>query len=371
MGVSLRIGIVCYPTFGGSGVVASELGRTLAEWGQQVHFFSYASPSRLEAGNSNLRVHAVEGFSYPLFKYPPYDLALASRLIEISESAGLDIIHSHYAIPHAISAFLARESVGGKFKTVTTLHGTDITLVGADRSYYPITRLGIDVSDAVTSVSRRLREETIQTFRPRRAIEVIPNFVDTRIFAPPGSRPSREGKILVHISNFRPVKRVAEIVLAFREISREVPSRLFLAGEGPELGPVKDLVQREGLSRRVEFLGNQTAVPELLRGADLYLLASETESFGLSALEAMACGVPVIAPNVGGLPEVVTHGETGFLVPRGSPEELAQASLALLKDEGLWKRFSAAGRQRAAENFEREAVVRRYLALYERILSQG
>lgn len=365
----LRIGILCYPTFGGSGVVATELGRTLAEWGHEIHIFSYAAPSRLPAtGKGCIRVHEVEGFHYPLFKYPPYDLALASRIVEVSESGGLDIVHAHYAIPHAISAYLARESVGGKFKTVTTLHGTDITLVGADRSYFPITRLGIETSDAVTSVSKHLKDETVATFQPRRPIEVIPNFVDTKQFAPMERSGPNAEKILVHVSNFRPVKRVQDLVLAFAEISKKLPARFLLAGEGPELGPVKSLVAKEGLNAKVEFLGNQSDVPELLRRADLYLLASETESFGLSALEAMSCGVPVVAPRVGGLPEVVADGETGLLVEPRAPQAIAAAALRILGEGAVWSRFSAAARRRALGFFEREAVVKQYLSLYERLL---
>lgn len=374
-----RIGIVCYPSFGGSGVIATELGRTLADWGHEIHIFSYAAPSRLDSANPNLRIHEVSGFSYPLFKYPPYDLALASRLIEVAESNGLDLVHSHYAIPHAISAFLARESLGickgdgqpnvKPFKTVTTLHGTDITLVGAERSYFPITRFGIEKSDSVTSVSEQLKRETQQTFGPCRDIQVIPNFVDTKLFAPIPREGARKEKILIHVSNFRPVKRVCDIVLAFSQISRALPSRLLLVGDGPDLRKAMDCAKQEKLESKVDFLGNQTAVGELLAKADLYLLASETESFGLSALEAMSCGVPVVAPAVGGLPEVVAEGETGFLVEGDIPKKLAEASIKILQDESMWKRFSIASRDRAVTHFERESVVRRYLQLYESVLS--
>lgn len=365
---SLRVGILCYPSLGGSGVIATDLGRTLAEWGHHVHIFSYATPSRLEFGSAKICVHTVDGFSYPLFKYPPYDLALASRIIEVAETEGLDIVHAHYAIPHAISAYLARESMGGHFKTVTTLHGTDITLVGAERSYFPMTKFGIEVSDAVTSVSQHLKEETVSTFSPKKKIQVIPNFVDTVHFAPPAKRESHREKIILHVSNFRPVKRIEDIVRAFEIISKKVPARLRLVGEGPEQQNVSQLVRKLKLQNKVEFLGNQPGIRDLLHQADLYMLASETESFGLSALEAMSCGVPVVVPNVGGLPEFVTHGKTGMLADEKSPASLAAGAMKVLKDAKLWNKISKQSRELAEKKFNRASIVKQYLALYHALL---
>ncbi len=366
--MGLRIGILCHSTYGGSGVIAAELGMALAKWGHCVHFFSYGVPSRINIGHPMLRVHEVEGLAYPLFKYPPYVLALASRLIEVYESEGLDVVHAHYAIPHSISAYLAKQSVGGHFKTVTTLHGTDITLVGADRSYFPMTRLGIESSDAVTAVSNSLKRETIEVFHPTKDIEVIYNFVDTEIFIPAKDRPPHAEKLLLHVSNFRPVKKVDEIVRAFQIVQKSIPSRLCLVGEGPELAKIQALVKELGLHSKVDFLGNQTTIHNILPQADLYVLASETESFGLSALEAMACAVPVVAPKAGGLPEVVVDGETGILVPGGRAEDLANACLQILKDRDLWNRLSRASRLRVLENFQTETIAKQYLRLYERVL---
>lgn len=361
---ALRVGILCYPSLGGSGVIATELAHTLAQWGHHVHIFSYAAPSRLEFQAPNICVHTIEDFAYPLFKYPPYDLALASRIIEVAETSGLDIVHAHYAIPHAISAFLARESVGKTFQTVTTLHGTDITLVGSERSYFPMTKFGIEQSDAVTCVSKYLKDETVGTFKTKKKIEVIPNFVDTEHFTPSPRRAKRREKVILHVSNFRAVKRVTDIVRSFDKISRKVPSRLRLVGDGPEMQNVLALIRKLKIESKVELLGNQPAIPQLLRDADLYMLASETESFGLSVLEAMACGVPVVVPAVGGLPEFVIHEETGLLSKERTPESLAEQAIRVLQDEKLAARISKAGRKMAVENYPRDLIVKKYFSLY-------
>jgi N-acetyl-alpha-D-glucosaminyl L-malate synthase BshA len=368
----MRIGIVCYPTIGGSGVVATEMAHALATSGHEVHLLSYDRPSRLRRGIPGLRFHQVQVSAYPLFRYPPYDLALATRLLEVREEANVDVFHVHYAIPHAVSAFLARSMCGKCFRFVTTLHGTDITVVGSDRAYLRPTRFAIEQADAVTAVSQYLADETRLVFGTQSAIEVVPNFVDVDRFRP-GAGPrwhAREGgeRILVHASNFRPVKRVADVVRAFAAISREVPARLLLLGEGPDREHALAVASDLGVTSRVEWLGPMESVESALGDADLFLSASETESFGLSMLEAMSCGVPCVSTRVGGVPEVL--GETGALTPFGDPTALAAAALRLLRDQDLYQRHSEAARARAVELFASGKVIDRYLAIYRRVLAK-
>jgi L-malate glycosyltransferase len=374
----MNIGITCYPTVGGSGAVAAELGKQLALRGHHVHFVSYRLPFRLGGFQENVRFHEVDVTTYALFEYPPHDLALAAKMAEVSRAEHLDLLHVHYAIPHAIAGFLAQAMLGPSApKLVTTLHGTDITLVGQDPSFMEITRFGIERSDGVTAVSEFLRRMTVEEFGITRPIEVIPNFVDLArhcagrpapdrsAFAAPGER------ILLHMSNFRPVKRVPDIVRVFERVNREIPSILLMVGDGPERASAQALARRLGVADRVRFLGRQDQIEEMTAIADLYLLPSELESFGLSALEAMACGVPVIGSDAGGLPEVVVNGETGYLLPVGDIEGMATRALEILRDDQRRKEMGRAGRQRAARLFSSEAIVTQYERFYERVLGRA
>jgi N-acetyl-alpha-D-glucosaminyl L-malate synthase BshA len=374
----MKIGITCYPTFGGSGVVATELGIALAARGDEVHFISYALPSRLDLPRERVHFHEVVAPSYPLFVTPPYTLALATKMAEVAAHAKLDLLHVHYALPHAISAILAREMSNGngvKLKVVTTLHGTDITIVGLDRSYLPITRWGIEQSDAVTAVSRYLRDVTVREFGVRRRIEVLPNFVDTAQYRPDGASPfaralARNGEaLIVHVSNFRPVKKIADVLAVFDRVRRKIPARLLLIGDGPDRSLAERLAREGGFEDRTTFLGNVAAIETILPATRLLLLPSDAESFGLAALEAMACGVPVVGTAAGGLPEVVEDGRHGFLRPVGDVDGMARGALALLQDAALWSRVSAECRRRAVEEFPTEALVGRYRALYEQTLA--
>jgi N-acetyl-alpha-D-glucosaminyl L-malate synthase BshA len=373
----MKIGITCYPTYGGSGVVATELGLALAAQGDEVHFISYDLPSRLALPRPRVYFHEVVAPTYPLFVSPPYTLALATKMAEVAERAHLDLLHVHYALPHAISGILAREMSDGngvRLKIVTTLHGTDITIVGQDRSYLPITRWGIEQSDAVTAVSRYLTEMTVRELGVRRRIETIPNFVDPKRYSPDGasnyarSLVKNGERAILHISNFRPVKRIADVLKVFDHIRRKVPARLLLIGDGPERSLAERLARELGFEDRATFLGNVVAVETVLPVAKLLLLPSDAESFGLSALEAMACGVPVIGTGVGGLPEVVQDGVTGFLRPVGDVDGMAEAALTLLSDEERWRHFSADARRRAVEDFPTDQIVQRYRRVYEETL---
>ena len=373
----MKIGITCYPTYGGSGVVATELGLALAAQGDEVHFISYDLPSRLALPRPRVYFHEVVAPTYPLFVSPPYTLALATKMAEVAERARLDLLHVHYALPHAISGILAREMSDGngvRLKIVTTLHGTDITIVGQDRSYLPITRWGIEQSDAVTAVSRYLTEMTVRELGVRRRIETIPNFVDPKRYSPDGASNYARSLVkngenaVLHISNFRPVKRIADVLKVFDRIRRKVPARLLLIGDGPERSLAERLALELGFEDRAMFLGNVVAVETVLPVAKLLLLPSDAESFGLAALEAMACGVPVIGTSVGGLPEVVQDGVTGFLRPVGDVEGMAEAALDLLSDGERWRHFSADARKRAIEDFPTEQIVRRYRKVYEETL---
>jgi N-acetyl-alpha-D-glucosaminyl L-malate synthase BshA len=372
----LKLGIVCHPTYGGSGVVATELGLALAAKGHQVHFVSHALPFRLPESHPNTTFHEVDVTPYPLFKYPPYTQALAGKLVDICKSEDLDVLHVHYAIPHAVAAYLARQILGTERpKIVTTLHGTDITLIGIDASFQEVTRFGINQSDAVTAVSRHLAEETRESFRPVREVRVIPNFVSGATFSPElrnaavRARYAEPGeKLIGHISNFRPVKRVADVIRAFHLLQKKVCARLVMLGEGVELEPARHLAQDLGISRRVIFPGAVNQVHEALAQLDLFLLTSEYESFGLAALEAMASGVPVISTRTGGIPEVVEDGETGILCAVGDYAGMARAAAALLRDPERHAAMAQAARRRAVEVFPPERAVSLYEDLYHEVL---
>jgi N-acetyl-alpha-D-glucosaminyl L-malate synthase BshA len=377
----LKIGISCYPTFGGSGVVATELAMALAEAGDEVHVISYALPSRLAFLNPRLFYHEVTVPRYPLFEYPPYSLALATTMVEVARHQNLDLLHVHYAVPNAVSAVLARQMMAPRpLPVVTTLHGTDVTLVGIDPNYRATTRFGIVESDAVTAVSEALRAITLDQLGIDKPIEVIYNFVDPARFDPalcdpvhghPGARRwAQPGeKLMVHISNFRPLKRVLDVVEIYRRVRQHLPVRLLMVGDGPERPIAERACREHGICDGITFIGTIPMVEEALIGADLFVLTSETESFGLAVLEAMACGVPVVATRTGGLPEVVVDGETGFLRPVGDVDSMAAAAEAILTDDGLAQRLAIAGRQRAIEEFGQAKMVGRYRSLYERVLA--
>ena len=367
----MRIGIVCYPTVGGSGVVATEMAMALAERGHEIHLLSYDRPNRLRGGIPGLRFHQVAVSAYPLFRYPPYDLALATRMLEVREEAQVELFHVHYAIPHAVSAFLARSMCGDRLHFVTTLHGTDITVVGSDRAYLRPTRFALEQSDAITAVSQYLADETHLVFGVRKNVDVVSNFVDTSRFQPAGferewhQQPDRE-RVLVHASNFRPVKRIADVVRAFATISRQLPARLLLLGDGPDREHALAVAADLGCQHRVEHLGMRDDLDQLLPTTDLFLSASQTESFGLSMLEAMSCGVPCVSTAVGGVAEVI--GDTGRLVPFAEPDAMAAAAIEVLSDATLHRSLAAAARARAIERFATDRIVSQYEAIYERVM---
>lgn len=380
----MRIGITCYPTYGGSGVVATELGIELANLGHQVHFISYSQPFRLQGREEGIFYHEVPMSSYPLFEFPPYDLALASRMAEVAEFNELDLLHVHYAIPHSVSALLARqmlESRGQRLPFVTTLHGTDITLVGLDRSYLPITRFSIQESDGVTAISNYLKEKTVESFEITRPIEVVTNFVNCDVYCPIKDEAVRDQTrrrlaapdeaILMHLSNFRPVKRVVDVVKIFAQVAREMPARLILVGDGPDRSAAEWLAHDLGIHSRIHFLGKQDRVNELLPLADLLLMPSELESFGLAALEAMACKVPSIATRVGGVPELIEDGRTGLLYDVGDVDGMAAGALSLLRDRERLNAMRDAGRQTAQKRFCASLVVPQYVRYYEETLKSG
>jgi N-acetyl-alpha-D-glucosaminyl L-malate synthase BshA len=358
----LRVGIVCYPTLGGSGVVATELASALADLGHETHLFTYAKPHREAKG---VCCHIVDVVAYPLLRYPPYDLALASAIVDFVEHVHpLDLLHVHYAVPHAISAFLAKAMLGNSsFATVTTLHGTDISVVGSDPAYATVTRFGLEKSDGVTAVSESLRRETEALLRIQRPIEVIPNFVDGEVFQP-RARAAGAPPRLAHASNFRSVKRPLDVIRIFAKIRREIPARLSLIGDGPELAGALELAKNLGIEEAIDVLGPIAVPAAEIAAADVLLLPSELESFGLSALEALACGVPVVASNIGGIPEVVDHGRTGYLCALGDVDAMAGAALSLLRDPARRASFAAEGREAALSRFSEAAVVDRYVRLY-------
>ena len=371
----MKIGITCHPTVGGSGSVATELGLQLARRDHEVHFIAQRLSKLPGEFHENVRFHEVDRTSLGLFDDPPNDLALAAKMAEVARENKLELLHVHYAIPYAVTGFLAKQILGdGAPRLVTTLHGTDITLIGQDRSFYEVTRFGIERSDAVTAVSEFLQKMTEDELQVKKPIEVIPNFVDlqtycparaykdTHSFAAPGE------KILLHDSNFRPVKRVSDVVRIFERVNREVPSVLLMIGEGPERGAARALARRLGVGERVRFLGQQEEAGEVTGMAHVFLLPSELESFGLSALEAMSCGLPVVGSDAGGLPEVVKHAETGYLLPVGDVEGMAARTIEILKDDEHRREMGQAGRRRAQALFGADRVVSQYERLYERVL---
>ncbi len=375
----MKIGITCYPTYGGSGVVATELGIELAAKGHEIHFITYRQPFRLTGREKGISYHEVPVPSYPLFEYPPYDLALATRMSEVGEYYDLDLLHVHYAIPHSVSALLARQMLatrGRRLPYVTTLHGTDITLVGQDRSYLPVTRFAIASSDGVTAISNYLREETVREFEVDRPIEVIPNFVNCDLYQPLSPEARAEGrsryaangeKLLLHLSNFRPVKRVADTVEIFAKVAAEVPARLLLVGDGPERSNAEYRVHALGLQDRVHFLGKQDEVHQLLPLADLLLMPSQLEAFGLVALEAAACRVPTIATRQGGVPELIEDGANGRLLPVGDIDGMAAAALELLRDDAALQQMATAARQTAQQRFCSTRIIPQYEAFYRQV----
>jgi N-acetyl-alpha-D-glucosaminyl L-malate synthase BshA len=385
----MRIGITCYPTYGGSGVVATELGIELAALGHEVHFISYSQPFRLTGRETGIFYHEVPVSNYPLFEFPPYDLALASRMAEVAEYYHLDLLHVHYAIPHSVSALLARQMLAERGKHlpfVTTLHGTDITLVGMDHSYLPITRYAIQQSDGVTSISSYLKEVTETNFGITRPIEVVHNFVNCDVYKPlaenqPGASSETRGQararfaspgefLFMHLSNFRPVKRVADVVQIFARVARQLPARLALIGDGPDRSTAEWLAHSLGIHDRIHFLGKQDRVSELLPLADLMLMPSEMESFGLAALEAMACETPAIATRVGGVPELITDNVDGLLFPIGDVDAMADASIALLRDPERHDAMRKAARKTAQDRFCSTRILPRYIAFYESLLNR-
>ncbi len=374
----LRLGISCYPTYGGSGVVASELAKALASRGAEVHVLSYALPSRLATAPEGVFFHQVEVRPYPLFDYPPYSLALATKMVEVARRHDLPLMHVHYAVPNAVSAVLARQILAPRrLYVVTTLHGTDVTLVGNDPSYLETTRFGVLQSDAVTAVSESLRLTTLEQLELERDIDVVPNFVDLEQLERPeaghdATRWRRNGeRLLVHVSNFRRVKRVMDTVEILDRVRQRLPCRLLMVGDGPDRAKVEQEARKRGLDDAITFLGQLPHVEEVLWGADVFLLPSERESFGLAALEALACSVPVVGTRVGGLPDVVQDGQNGYLYEVGATDQMAAGVLDLLEDGELHRRFAQHARRWALGNFDRDPVVDRYVEVYRRTLADG
>jgi N-acetyl-alpha-D-glucosaminyl L-malate synthase BshA len=374
----IKIGIVCYPTFGGSGVVATELGKALAQEGHKVHFITYSQPSRLDFLNENLFYHEVEFHSYPLFEYPPYELALASKMVSVAMNEKLDLLHVHYAIPHASAAYMAKQILkthGIRVPVVTTLHGTDITLVGKDASYEPVVTFSINQSDGVTAVSDDLKKETYQHFKITKDIQVIPNFIDLAKFKKQKKDhfkkaicPNNE-MLIVHTSNFRAVKRIGDVIKVFNNIHKEIPAKLLMIGDGPDRAQAEQMSRELGISHDVRFLGKLEAVEEVLSVADLFLMPSEKESFGLAALEAMACEVPVISSNTGGIPELNLHGVTGYLSNIGDVEDMSRNALNILDKNNLPK-FKQNALARAKE-FDISRILPLYEAYYQKVMEKA
>jgi N-acetyl-alpha-D-glucosaminyl L-malate synthase BshA len=372
----MRIGIVCYPTFGGSGVLATELGKALAQKGHLVHFITYQQPVRLTGFIPNIFYHEVQVPTYPLFDYPPYETALASAMVDVIKNNNLELLHVHYAIPHASAAFMAKQILakeGKHIPVITTLHGTDITLVGRDKTYAPVVAFSINQSDGITAVSKNLRDETFKTFSIEKEIEVIYNFVDVqrfsrkpidafrKVIAPNGER------ILLHASNFRKIKRVQDVVKVFNEVQKQIPAKLLFVGDGPERATAEDLARELNIIDEIRFVGKQEQMEDILAIADLFLLTSDYESFGLAALEAMASGVPVVSTNAGGLLEININGETGYTANVGDIMTMSQQSLSILKDEKILKTFKE-NAANYAKQFDINNIIPQYEELYERIL---
>lgn len=373
--MKLKIGIACYPTVGGSGVVATELGKLLAEKGHEIHFISTSLPFRLNKMYHNVYYHQVEVNSYSVFQYPPYDLALASKMAEVIQREKLDIMHVHYAIPHAVCAILAKQMAGTDVKIVTTLHGTDITVLGYDPSLTNLIKYGIERSDVVTAVSHSLAEETRTVIMPNQEIRTVYNFIDERDYYKMDSQHLREEygiladeKVMIHVSNFRTVKRVTDVVRAFHLTAQQIPAKLLLVGDGPEVTIVFKLVRDLGIEDQVLFLGKQDNLAELYSISDLMLLLSEKESFGLVLLEAMACGVPAIGTNIGGIPEVIVDGETGYLCEVGDVETAAARATGLLRNHELHQQFSKAAFDRVNETFRSDHITAQYEAIYQQLV---
>lgn len=373
----MNVGITCYPTYGGSGIVATELGMELAARGHEVHFITYANPIRLDPGTPRIHYHEVEVSTYPLFQYPPYCLALASRMAEVAESYKLDLLHVHYAVPHAVSAMLAQQMLAPvrRLPFITTLHGTDITLVGVDPSYFSITKFSIEKSDGITSISDYLRNETVEVFGVKNEIRVIKNFVNCDLYHPDNEKkgaaeyaPNGE-KLLIHLSNFRPVKRPLDCIRIFAEVRRSVRARLLMVGDGPERGPAEHLARTLKVQDDVIFMGKQNHVERLIPLAHVLLMPSEMESFGLVALEAMACGVVPVATRVGGVPELITHEEDGYLEEVGDISAQAARAAKLLTDDDLQYRMAKTGRWNAAERFCTDRIIPQYEKHYADVLN--
>uniref|UniRef100_Q01Q76 Glycosyl transferase, group 1 n=1 Tax=Solibacter usitatus (strain Ellin6076) TaxID=234267 RepID=Q01Q76_SOLUE len=373
----MNVGITCYPTYGGSGIVATELGMELAARGHEVHFITYANPIRLDPGIPRITYHEVEVSTYPLFQYPPYCLALASRMAEVAQTYKLDLLHVHYAVPHAVSAMLAQQMLAPirRLPFITTLHGTDITLVGIDPSYFSITKFSIEQSNGITSISDDLRNQTVEVFGVTKEIRVIKNFVNCSLYHSDDEKrgaalyaPNGE-KLLIHLSNFRPVKRPLDCIRIFAEVRKQVPARLLMVGDGPERGPAEHLARTFNVQDDVIFLGKQNHVERLIPLAHVLLMPSEMESFGLAALEAMACGVVPVATRVGGVPELITHGEDGFLEEVGDIEAQAARVVSLLTDDDLHYRMAKAGRWNASERFCTDRIIPQYEKHYADVLN--
>jgi N-acetyl-alpha-D-glucosaminyl L-malate synthase BshA len=372
----LKIGITCYPTVGGSGVVATELGKMLAEKGHEIHFISSSLPFRLNKMYHNIHYHQVEVNQYSVFQYPPYDIALASKMAEVANREKLDLLHVHYAIPHAVCAILAKQMSGRDLKIVTTLHGTDITVLGYDPSLTDAIKFGIEKSDAVTAVSNSLVNQTYELINPDKQIETVYNFIDERIYHKSDAAALKKQleieeneKVIIHVSNFRAVKRVTDVVKAFAKISASMPAKLLMVGDGPEMTIVNKLVKQLSLEDQVIFLGKQESLEELYSISDLMLLLSEKESFGLVALEAMACGVPCIGTNVGGLPEVINHSETGYICKVGDIEDISLKAISLLNDGNLHRKFSVRSLEVVRTKFKSDFIVEQYEQLYWKLLN--
>lgn len=367
----MRIGITCYPTYGGSGIVATELGMELAARGHDIHFISYANPIRLGSGLERIHYHEVEVSSYPLFQYPPYCLALASRMAEVAEQYELDLLHVHYAIPHSIAAMLAQQMLAGKRRLpfITTLHGTDITLVGVDPTYFPITKFSMEKSDGITAISDYLRVKTDEVFGIAKPVRVIHNFVNCSLYRPAAIPPTGEKKLL-HVSNFRPVKRVLDCIRILAAVRRKMPAHLLMAGDGPDRGPAERLARELGVTHHVTFLGKQDNVERLFPQAHVLLMPSELEAFGLAALEAMACGVVPVATRCGGVPELIDDGVDGYLEAVGDVEAQAGRVVEVLSDEGKYRAMSRAARHTAESRFDTTMVIPQYEAYYEEVMRE-